>query len=53
MIDGKTTLYGWLSYAESAAIFGLHGTAGALAFYFTWKWLQGKEQGAPSLETAS
>lgn len=43
MVDGKTTLYGWLAFAESGVTLGLHGVAGALAFYFTWKWLQGRQ----------
>jgi hypothetical protein len=43
VIDGVTTIYGWLSYVQSVVIYGLHGVAGALAFYFIWKWLQGKD----------
>jgi hypothetical protein len=30
-------LYGWLSYAQSVVFFGLHGFAGALAFFFVWR----------------
>ena len=43
VVDGVTTIYGWLAYAQSVVIYGLHGVAGALAFYFTWKWSQGKD----------
>ena len=37
VINGETTFYGWLSHAESSIFFGLHGLAGALAFYFVWR----------------
>ena len=37
VIDGVTTIYGWLSYAESSLMFGLHGLIGAIVFYFVWR----------------
>ncbi len=37
VINGKKTFYGWLSYAQDIVFFGLHGLAGSLAFYFTWR----------------
>ena len=52
MINGVTTIYGWLSYVQSVVIFGLQGMAGALAFYFTWKVLEnGRHSGVASLDT--
>ena len=36
VVNGKPTLYGWLSYLQSVVAFGLHGLAGATAFYFSW-----------------
>jgi hypothetical protein len=37
VVDGQKTLYGWLSYAQSILLFGLHGSAGALVFLFVWR----------------
>ena len=37
VVNGQKTIYGWLSYFQSIIFFGLHGLAGALAFYFTWR----------------
>ena len=37
VIDGQKTFFGWLSYAQGVLLFGLHGLAGALAFYFAWR----------------
>ena len=37
VVNGQKTLYGWLSYAQSVVFFGLHGFAGALAFFFVWR----------------
>ena len=52
VVDGVTTIYGWLAYVQSVVIYGLHGIAGALAFYFTWKWLENRQHsGAASLDT--
>jgi len=53
VIDGVTTIYGWLSYVQSVVIYGLHGVAGALAFYFTWKLLQNRGQPVSSSDTVS
>lgn len=40
VVDGEPTLYGWLSYLQSVAGFGLHGLAGATAFYLVWaRWM--------------
>ena len=53
VVDGVTTIYGWLSYMQSVVIFGLQGAAGAIAFYFTWKWLRVKEHDTLSPNTAN
>ena len=37
VVNGEMTLYGWLNHVESSIYFGLHGLAGALAFYFVWR----------------
>lgn len=37
VVNGQKTLYGWLNYAQSVVFFGLHGFAGALAFFFVWR----------------
>jgi len=37
VINGQKTFYGWLNYAQSVVCFGLHGFAGALAFFFVWR----------------
>ena len=37
VVKGQKTFYGWLSYAQDVLFFGLHGLAGALAFYFVWR----------------
>ena len=37
VVNGKPTLYGWLSYFESLVYFGLHGFIGASAFYAVWR----------------
>ena len=34
--DGTFTLYGWLSYVESVATFGLLGVLGAVVFWIVW-----------------
>lgn len=34
--DGLPTIFGWFSYLEGVATFGLLGVASALAFWFTW-----------------
>jgi hypothetical protein len=36
-IDGTPTKYAWLTYAENLALFGLHGSIGALVFYAVWR----------------
>ena len=36
VVDGITTTYGWLRYAESGLTFGLHGLIGAITFYYVW-----------------
>ena len=36
IVEGKPTLYGWLNYVQSVVAFGLHGLAGASAFYLVW-----------------
>jgi hypothetical protein len=33
IVDGVPTLYGWLNYVQGVVTFGLHGLAGATAFY--------------------
>ncbi|WP_144409189.1 hypothetical protein [Pseudoxanthomonas suwonensis] len=38
--DGVPTLYGWLSWLESVAVFGLVGIASALAFWYGWRYFQ-------------
>lgn len=43
--DGVPTLYGWLSWMESTAIFGLAGIASALAFWYGWRYFQRRAQG--------
>lgn len=40
VIEGKRTLYGWLSYAEMVLLFGLHGLIGALTFFFVWRFVE-------------
>jgi len=37
VVNGQKTFYGWLEYAQGVLFFGLHGLAGALAFYFIWR----------------
>jgi hypothetical protein len=37
VVNGVPTLYGWLSYLEGVAAFGLQGIFGAAAFYWTWR----------------
>jgi hypothetical protein len=37
VINGQKTFYGWLNYAQSIVLFGLHGFTGALAFFFVWR----------------
>ena len=34
VINGQKTFYGWLSYVQDVVFLGLHGFAGALAFFF-------------------
>jgi hypothetical protein len=36
-VNGVLTTYGWLSYAEAVAMFGLHGLVGALVFLAVWR----------------
>jgi hypothetical protein len=36
VVNGKPTLYGWLSYVQSVAAFAFHGLAGATAFFIVW-----------------
>ena len=36
IVEGQPTLYGWLNYIQSVVAFGLHGLAGASAFYLVW-----------------
>jgi hypothetical protein len=35
-VDGVPTFYGWLSYAQGLALFGIHGLVGAFTFYRVW-----------------
>lgn len=37
VVNGQKTFYGWLNYAQSIVIYGLHGFVGALVFYFVWR----------------
>ena len=37
VVNGKPTLYGWLSYLESLLYFGLPGLIGASVFYAVWR----------------
>jgi hypothetical protein len=37
VVNGQKTFYGWLSYAQSVLFLGLHGLAGALAFFVVWR----------------
>jgi hypothetical protein len=39
--DGLPTLFGWFSYLEAVATFGLLGVVSALAFWFAWLYCQG------------
>jgi hypothetical protein len=34
---GAPTEYGWHSYVESVAVFGIHGLIGALTFFAVWR----------------
>jgi hypothetical protein len=43
-VDGVPTTYAWLSYIESVVYFGVHGLAGALAFYAVWRKLERKAE---------
>lgn len=38
--DGLPTIFGWFSYLEGVATFGLLGIVSALAFWFTWLYCQ-------------
>jgi len=40
VVDGKTTWFGWMRYAESVIVFGMQGLAGAWSFLATWRALQ-------------
>jgi hypothetical protein len=33
VVNGKATIYGWLSYLEAVLTFGVHGLVGASVFY--------------------
>jgi hypothetical protein len=37
MVDGVTTLEGWLMHLEGVLLFGTHGLLGALAFGWAWR----------------
>jgi hypothetical protein len=39
--DGLPTLFGWFSYLEGVATFGMLGVVSALAFWFTWLYCRG------------
>lgn len=43
--DGMPTVYGWLSWMESTAIYGLAGVASALAFWYSWRYFQRRAEG--------
>ncbi len=36
VVAGAPTLYGWLDYVRSIAIFALHGFVGATVYYLVW-----------------
>jgi hypothetical protein len=38
-LNGVPTKYAWITYAESAGYFGLHGLVGAVVFYAVWQTL--------------
>lgn len=38
--DGLPTMFGWFSYLEGVATFGLLGVVSSLAFWFTWLYSQ-------------
>jgi hypothetical protein len=40
VVNGVPTMFGWLQYVEGLIFFGLHGLAGALAFYSVWRKLR-------------
>lgn len=40
VVNGVPTVFGWLQYAEGLIYFGLHGVAGASAFYLVWRRLR-------------
>jgi hypothetical protein len=37
VVDGRRTLYGWLSYVQGIVFFAIHGIAGALVFFYVWR----------------
>jgi hypothetical protein len=37
IVEGQTTVFGWLQYMESLVLFGVHGAAGSLAFLWSWR----------------
>ena len=43
--NGVYTMYGWLNYLEEIVRFGIHGLAGAAAFYLVWLRLHDPHQG--------
>lgn len=36
-INGRPTMYAWITYGENVLFFGLHGLVGALVFYAVWR----------------
>jgi hypothetical protein len=46
--SGVLTPYAWLRYLEGVAQFGVHGLAGALAFYVVWRRSAGAAGGRPA-----
>lgn len=36
VVNGVTTMHGWLIYLEGVLVFGVHGWIGALAFGWAW-----------------
>ncbi len=50
--NGVYTMYGWLNYLEEIVRFGIHGLAGAAAFYLVWLRLHEPQQGVPADDLA-
>ena len=46
VVDGVTTVYGWLHYVEGVFIYGVHGLTGALVFLFVWRRLKALTNGS-------